>query len=322
MPDGFEKFPVPKSYVHKCPIVLLALLGMAMGRAAACAEVSVIERDGYRKTRDVTYVVRKDTPLLADIYQPLEGKGPWPGVLVVHGGGWMIGGKTQLAFAAAEMARRGMVAVCIEYRLAPSHLFPAQWEDCRDAVRWMRSDGKKFAIDPRWVGAYGYSAGGHLVAMLGTTADQVLSDEPAKAELDSKTPESQFRIQAFVAGGAPCDFRDFPQESPSLKFWLGGTRAEKPEIYRDASPAAYVSADDAPALFFHGEKDALVPAHEAERMSQALLKFGVETQVQLIQGTGHVQAMFDEQALDTAVKFLAKHAQQGNSEQQRGKVPR
>ncbi len=298
---------LPQTTNSKPRWLLLALLGMgvlsaAMASSASAEEKESTEWNGYRKTLDVTYATREAVPLLADVYQPTAGNGPWPGVLVVHGGGWVIGSKSQLSFVAAGLARAGFVAVCINYRLAPKHLFPAQWEDCREAVRWMRTEGKRFAIDPQWIGAFGYSAGGHLVALLGTAPVESLTAQPETAvALHEKSP---MRIQAFVAGGAPCDFRAHPKHSPSMNFWLGDTRAKVPDVYRQASPAAYVSPDDSPALFFYGDQDSLVPASGGERMVTAMTECGVPARVQLLSRSGHLKAMYHPEALRQAIGFL------------------
>ena len=124
--------------------------------------------------------------------------------------------------------------------------FPAQIYDCQAAVRWLRANAAKYKIDPDRIGGYGYSAGGHLVALLGALDD----DDFREPGLPADAPSA--RLQVVVAGGAPCDFRALPADSKRLAYWLGGTPAEKPDAYRDASPANYVTADDPPMFFFHG----------------------------------------------------------------------
>src|SRR5262249_788519 len=118
--------------------------------------------------RDVEYVQRTSGPLKCDIYQP-AGAGPFPAVLAVHGGAWGMGNKRQRGVYAQKVGPDGFNTVSISYRLAPEHKFPAQIEDCKSAVRWMRKNANKYKIDPTRIGAVGYSAGGHLVALLGAT---------------------------------------------------------------------------------------------------------------------------------------------------------
>jgi len=243
--------------------------------------------------RGVQYSVVQGTKLAADVYRP-RGEGPYPGILVVHGGAWMTGNRNQLAGVAKRLAESGYVAVAISYRLAPKYIFPAQIEDCRAAVRWMRTEAKRLKIDSDRLGGYGYSAGGHLVALLAMADDE---NSP-----NDEIPSA--RLQAIVAGGAPLDFRLLPAESHRLAYWLGGSRSEKPDNYRNASPAAFVSRDDPPSFFFHGENDRLVPVISPLAMHVLLKAAGVTSQTYTVAGAGHIQAFFDTEAGDRSVRFL------------------
>jgi acetyl esterase/lipase len=243
--------------------------------------------------RDVTYVERADGPLKADIYQP-KGDGPFPAVLVVHGGAWMSGDKGQLAAVAEQLAGKGFVAVAIGYRLAPKHKFPAQIDDCREAVAWMQKNAQKYKIDPGRLAAWGYSAGGHLAALLAVT------DAPLKAA---------------VAGGAPCDFRDLPPDNVMLSFWLGDSRSKSPEVYKKASPAEYVTPKCPPIFFYHGEKDAMVPIEQPKAMTEALKKEKVPVEFYTVKGDGHIETFFNKDARDEGVKFLEKYLGSRGEEQ-------
>ena len=246
------------------------------------------------------YVERETGPLKADIYLP-EGEGPFPGVLVVHGGAWCMGTRMQLAGFAKLLARHDMVAVAISYRLAPRHKFPAQIEDCKAAVRWMRSTAGELKIDPERIGAFGYSAGAHLATLLGTTD----ADDGLEGVADpSKHPDT--RLQAVAGGGMPCDFRILELDSPRLSFWLGGTRREVGERYRQASPRAFATEDDPPMFFFHGEKDDLVPMLSPWAMCESLQEVGVEAELYVVPKIGHNFAVRDRTALEKSRVFLAK----------------
>jgi triacylglycerol lipase len=186
--------------------------------------------------------------------------------------------------------------------LAPKHPVPAQIEDCKSAVRWMRKQAGQYKIDGQRIGALGYSAGGHLVALLGAT-DESCGLEGADADGTST------RLQCVVAGGAPCDFRDVPTEDRQLAFWLGGTRADRPQLYELASPAHFVTRDDPPMLFFHGGADSLVPIAGARAMVEKLTAVGVPTRLYNVEDTGHMRAFFDDGAHRESIKFLSKHLQ-------------
>jgi acetyl esterase/lipase len=245
------------------------------------------------------YAERDSGDLKADVYLP-AGAGPFPGVLVVHGGAWCVGTRAQLSGAAQRLARRGMTAVAISYRLAPQHPFPAQIEDCKAAVRWMRAGASELKIDPRRLGGFGYSAGAQLVTLLGTT-------DPGDGLEGIDDPESapSTRLQAVAAGGVPCDFRLLDPDSKLLAFWLGGTRKEVAEQYRLASPRAFVTGDDPPMFFFHAENDALVPRKSPEAMCAALRAVGVASELYVVPHLGHEVAAMDRQALAKSVDFLA-----------------
>jgi acetyl esterase/lipase len=275
-----------------CLLLGLVVLGV-LGRAV------LVLADEVAIVRDLDYVQRDSGPLKADVYLP-AGEGPFPAVLAVHGGAWRAGNRVQMAVYAQKLAAAGFTTVSINYRLAPDHKFPAQIEDCKSAVRWMRKNAAKYKIDPTRVGAVGYSAGGHLVALLGATDPSCGLEGP---DADSTST----RLQCVVAGGAPCDFRPIPPNSERLAFWLGAVRAEKPEIYELASPASFVSKDDPPILFFHGDADTLVPIAGAEAMVKQLGAAGVPAQLYTIAGAGHIQAFLDPKAQDETVKFFEEN---------------
>jgi acetyl esterase/lipase len=251
--------------------------------------------------RNVVYSQRDGEELLCDIYVP-RGDGPFPAVLCVHGGAWRIGNKEQMTRASRMLAERGYVAVSINYRLAPDHHFPAQLEDCRDAVLWMQRRANDYRIDPQTIAGLGYSAGAHLVTLLAMTG----GDLPAQPTEDSAVRDP-VRLRAVVAGGTPTDFRNVPEVSRVLAYWLGGTRRELPELYRAASPAHFVAADIPPIFFFHGERDLLVPPDGVETMVKQLEQAGAVAELRILPGAGHIEAFFDDDAYRQGIDFLDKH---------------
>lgn len=249
----------------------------------------------------VAYADRPSGPLKLDIYrtgQPDQKSEPKPAVVVIHGGSWKSGDRRQLGLYAASLARRGYVAYAIEYRLAPKHPWPAQWEDVRDAVIWVRREAAKQGVDPNRIGAVGYSAGGHLASMLGTIGHKSSND---------KHPELTAKVACVAAGGAPCDFTDMPVDNVFLKYWLGATRGDKPEVYHAASPLQHVTAASAPIMFYNGTLDLLVRPNSARNLSLSLAKLGIDTAQHLVPGAGHITAALDEKALKAAWAFLDKH---------------
>ncbi len=260
----------------------------------------------HRVERNIVYSSPAGKDLHLDAYVP-EGDGPFPAVLVVHGGAWMSGSKAQLAGYAHLLAERGYAAFCINYRLAPTYKFPAQIDDCRAALVWIRANAAKYEVDPHRVAGFGYSAGGHLVALLGASGLP-----PSEREGRPDT-----RLQAVIAGGAPCDFQKIPENMPTLAFWLGGTRREVPDRYRDASPLAFISKDDPPMFFFNGGRDTLVTPDTAAEMVKALKRSGVDAIQHIVADGTHISTPFNEKALLDVERFLAKQL----LERKEGTVP-
>ena len=175
--------------------------------------------------RNQVFVKRDSGPLAADVYRP-QGPGPFPAMLVVHGGAWRMGARADLAAIAEALAQHGYTAVAIDYRLAPAHKFPAQIYDCQAAVRWIRSHAVQLKIDPARIGGFGYSAGGHLVALLGALDDKELREPGIPVDAPST------RLSVVVAGGAPCDFRVLPGDSERIAFWIGPSNVVEKTLFR------------------------------------------------------------------------------------------
>lgn len=269
---------------------VLSLIAAAAFVTTAAAETRVDVKP------EVVYSTVGERQLLCDIYQP-EGEEVKPAVLVVHGGAWRSGNRKQLKGYAEALAKRGFVCFAIDYRLAPKHKFPAQIEDCRAAVKWIRQNAKTYNIDSDRLGAIGYSAGGHLVTLLATTG------EPASKE----NGNVDTRLQAVAAGGAPTDFRFFPDNGKWAEYLMGGDLTTAPKNFQAASAAAFADENDAPTFFFNGTADKLVPLLWTKSAHEALKQAGVVTEMHTIDGAGHMQAAMNKEALTKAYDFLSKN---------------
>jgi len=279
-----------------CPFLALATAG---GFSSAFAQEPQPREVEVRY--NLVYASHAGKNLALDVYLP-SGEGPFPAAMVVHGGAWRLGNKGQLASYARALAENGIASFAINYRLAPEHPFPAQIEDCRDALRWIGDNAATYRIDTAHIGGVGYSAGGHLVALLG--AQGIPDEESPDEEPANRKPP---RLCVVAAGGAPCDFRVFPERWDGLAYWLGGTRRQLPDVYREASPAAFATADDPPMFFYHGESDALVPRQSPQIMVDALKAAGVEAEIYLAPGIGHIATTADAESLRRGFEFLQKH---------------
>ena len=282
-----------KPSISVCISVWLAAAS-ALGQATNNATID----QSYTLTNHIAYSNVDDQELLLDAYIP-SADGKYPAVLVIHGGAWRFGDRKQLSSYARSLAERGFSCFAIDYRLAPKHKFPAQIEDCRAAVKWIRKSASKYKVDASKLGVIGYSAGGHLATLLGTTGE----------EPHEQNGNFDMRVQAVVAGGAPTDFRWMPDKGKWAKYWMGGDLDSVPEKFRLASSAAFVDAKDPPTFFFHGTRDTLVPPAWAGACHIALEEAGVKTVMHSIRGADHIQAAKDEDALKKAFEFLVTELQ-------------
>jgi acetyl esterase/lipase len=237
-----------------------------------------------RIERDLIYGKGGEVDLKLDLAMPKTG-GPFPAVVCVHGGGWKAGKRQDFEKTIEGLARRGFVGATITYRLAPAAKFPAQIEDCKAAVRWLRANAKKYDINPERIGAVGFSAGGHLVCLLGTT------DKNDGLEGNGGNPEQSSRVQAVVSFFGPTDFTtktwtDNIEKEYFIPFF-GATFEAKPDLYKRGSPIAYVTKDDPPFLFFHGTKDDLVGIHHSQLLADKLQGVGVKAKVVVMEGERH-----------------------------------
>lgn len=260
-------------------LAIASSLIVALSATARAAEEAQV-----KTTYDITYTKAGDQELKLDLVEPAEGDGPFPAVVCIHGGGWRAGNKKDYRPLLDMLAKRGYVAISVQYRFAPKDVFPAQVHDVKAAVRWLRTNAKEHKVDVDHIGATGGSAGGHLALMLGVTAPE----DGLEGEVSGDAPSS--RVQAVVNYFGPTDMLadDLPEVSQAiLKEFFGGTVAEKPELAKKASPLTFVTKDDAPILTFQGTKDPLVPHTQAYKLADAMTKAGVPGRLELLVGAGH-----------------------------------
>lgn len=254
---------------------------------------------------NVEYGAAGETKLLLDLALPAgTEKAPRPGLILIHGGGWAGGKKEDFDDLAKRFAKAGFVSATIDYRLAPKSLFPAQIEDSKCAVRWMRAHAEELGVDPTRIGAIGGSAGGHLALMLGAL-------DPADGlEGEGGWPDQSSKVQAVVNFVGPGNLvGEFPDVSDGiLDNFLGGPQADKLDDYRRASPISYINEGDAPMLMFFGTKDVLVPFDQAFQLTSALEKANVVGRVEILLGEGHGWGGAKmERTLDASIAFLHEH---------------
>ena len=263
--------------------------------------------EGVKVLRDMAYVDGGHERQKLDLYLPAEGSN-WPLIVWVHGGAWLGGSKDRPP--ALYLLPKGYAVASINYRLSQHATFPSQIQDCKAAVRWLRAHADEYGYDADRIAAWGASAGGHLVALLGTAGDVEAFE--AGENLDQSS-----RVQAVVDFFGPTDFREMDRQageagrmkhdapdSPEAKL-IGGPVQENAELVAAANPITYVSPDDPPFLIMHGERDTTVPIGQSELLDAALQKAGVESTFKRIPDAGHG---FGGPEINAAVlEFLNSH---------------
>ena len=281
-------------------VALACSLGMASAAKGQQPEIRV--------ERDIVYGKAGRVELQLNLALPKKGKGPFPAVVCIHGGGWYQGQRQDMDPMTELLARRGYVAATVGYRLVPSARFPAQIEDCKAAVRWLRANADKYHISPDRIGAIGPSAGGHLACLLGVT------DKKDGLEGSGGNPEPSSRVQAVVSFFGRTDFtkKTWSEELEEKVFvpLIGASFDDKPELYKKISPIVYVSRTSPPFLFFHGAEDKLVPPRNSTDMAEKLRAAGVSAKAVVVEGEGHGSADWAEKwakSIEQAVAFFDEH---------------
>lgn len=240
---------------------------------------------GFAKVdRDVTYGMVDGVTLKMDLYYPSGIVEPAPVAVYVHGGGWVSGDKASGAGfqEVQELVNRGYLVSAVNYRLAPRYKFPAQIEDVKCAIRCIRANAKKYGVDPTRIGAWGGSAGGHLVSLLG------LTDASAGFDGSGGYLNQSSRVVAVVDMFGPTDLTNlYAGVNPQMMESVFGTVDRNGEIAKKASPVTYVSTEAPPFLILHGELDALVPLSQSQILYEKLKATGVPATLVLVKNAGH-----------------------------------
>lgn len=281
-------------------IVLLVLCGLLpMAESAAAEPADMVVR------KDLEYHRVGDRPLRLDLYLPQHATNRLPVVLWVHGGGWNKGSKDRCP--ATWLTQHGYAVASIGYRLTDEAQWPAQIDDCRAAVRWVRSHADEYGLDGEHLAAWGGSAGGHLAALLGTL------DAPKGETVSS-------RVQAVCDWYGPSDLLTMPPnvlspgkteadlaKSNGAKL-LGGVVRDRPELARQASAIYHASADDPPFLIQHGDQDSSVPLEQSRRLHETLREAGVKSTLRVLPGAGHGGKQFQSPEVQQEIlQFFNRH---------------
>jgi acetyl esterase/lipase len=280
-------------------LVLLVMFAAAAPFAAA-ANAPTPGTGTFSIVSNIEYASPGGTPLLMDLRVP-DGPGPHPVILYLHSGGWITGDR--FGGPAIRQASRGYAIASIDYRLAPRYVWPAQIEDCKAAIRWLRANAARYHLDSEHIGVFGTSAGGHLAAVLGTSGgdDSLEGVALGNAQFSS-------RVQAVIDLYGPTDLLKMDEQKLPCSNLLDGNASFMPPSLlmgcpiqscqvktMTANPITYVTNDDPPFLIMQGLLDCLVPWRQSQLLHDALRETGVASQLVFLPTAQHSDKQFDEQ---------------------------
>lgn len=291
----------------------LALVAVAFSASPAFAQKGPKLPEGTAEHRGLSYGSAHKERNTLDLFVPKSDK-PLPLIVWVHGGAWSAGSKDG-GNPAMRFLEQGYAVAAINYRLSQHAVFPAQIADCKEAIRFLRDGAKKYNLNPDKFGAWGSSAGGHLVALLGTSAgakELHFADSPRKdvsdavqCVIDFYGPTDLLKIGA--QSGAKSKIDHDAATSPESKL-VGGAIQQNKEKAEKANPITYVSEASAPFLIVHGDADPLVPHAQSELLHDALKKAGVPVELITLKGAGHGGAGFNAKDVQAKCEaFFEKH---------------
>ena len=267
---------------------------------------------GVTLQADIAYVGNDNPRQRLDLLLPARrlNDRPLPVIAFIHGGGWRNGDKRSgLARLAPYVATGRYAGVSIGYRLTGEAKWPAQIRDCKAAIRWIKAHADRHQLDPNRIGAWGTSAGGHLVAMLGVSGgvEELEAASGPKSKLDGRvTCVVDFfgPTELLSMNDRPTQIDHNAADSPEGRL-IGGALPANRDRARHASPMTYVTADDAPILIMHGTKDPLVPYDQSVRFHAALKAADVSSTLISVTGAGH--GLRGPQVEQRVSRFFQRH---------------
>lgn len=287
----------------------LRRIGVLLGITSLgfCAETGApAEGKKFRMTERIVYGSGGGRPLLLDLARPVEAApASRPAVVFIHGGGWAGADRTNGHPIIGLLAENGFVAASIDYRLSGEAGFPAQLEDSKCAVRFLRAHAAEYGIDPARVGVVGGSAGGHLAALVGLV--------PAEAGFEGTGgwQEASSAVAAVADLYGISDVSALVDEGklvPQVRQLMRSSREDAPEAYRHASPITWVKRGAPPFYLAHGDRDDLVVYAHSERLLAALRAAGTDATLRPMPCVGHGSiATLPAYVKADLVAFFARH---------------
>lgn len=270
----------------------VAFLLICLSAPIARAQTAATAPDGVAVKREIVYsrVGKRELHILLARPNPLP-KTDLPVVIYLHGGAWRTGSHENLASGAWLLAQSGYAVASVEFRSTDDAIYPAQIDDCRAAIGFLKKNAKSYSLDASKIGVYGVSTGGHLAALLALTSSSVKAAAIESAPSDLGSLNEGARLNWNAA-------------SSPLSRLLGGTIAQKAELARRANPLFYADEFAPPLLILHGDADEFVPVSQSEKLYQKLKAAGANVEYRVFAGQGHGLKDARAEADDVVLKFF------------------
>lgn len=245
---------------------------------------------------NIKYTTEDGMDLMLDVFSPKNKKNA-PCLIIIHGGGWRSGDRTHHHEMAKVLASRGYVVIIPSYRLSTHALYPAAVVDAKTAIRWTRANAKSLGINAEKIALAGFSAGGQMAALIGTTNDETLYNKSETMKYVSSKVASVIDIDGILAYIHPESGEgDDSKNTSAATYWFGYSKTERPELWNEASALNHVSALDPPVLFINSSQERMHAGRED--FIQKLNTFGIYSEVHTFNAP-HTFCMLDEWFLPT-----------------------
>ena len=249
------------------------------------SEFTITKTQPATTMNNVNYFGDSSLSHALDLYLP-AGSGPFPLVVLIHGGGWSTGSKEAATQYTGGLPPRGIAVASINYRLSGEAKWPAQIQDCKAAVRFLRANATKYGIDPNRIAAMGDSAGAHLAAMVATTSDVALWDTPGMP--NASVPAQVQGLVTLAAPFAMFSSTDLTGANAFAQMLGCASLAACPDKVKEAVPITYVTANDPPALILQGTHDSVTYPDNARIFDEAMIAAGRPVMYRMMPGVQHV----------------------------------
>lgn len=258
-------------------------------------QTSLAKKDTFIEEKDISYGKVDGVELKLNLTRPAKGRGPFPALVFIQ---WSAAGRQGWVRERQEAAKRGYVAVAIDYRQWRMGTFPVQVHDVKCVVRWLRANARNYKIDSDLIGVVGWSAGGYLALMLGLTEPS----DGLEGECGDLNHSSRVQAVVSLAGVTELLSYDRYKKNNMLTRNVKGSPTETPELHKKASPLTYVRENSPPVLSIHGVDDPEVPLDQAELLDAKMREAGASHTLIVMKDTRH-----NVSVNDTVWDFFDEH---------------